>query len=315
MRTICLRGGAARGSEAATTKPAKNPAQSPQPLTSVLPDRPPAPPRPSPGPKAVPGPPQARRNRRLSGVGRVFPGSGRAFRGPGASISARVAIGERIVYSLNPKHPRVPAVKRSPQAPPAPATMKLTPKMDLSNVDLKKTVNLPKTDFPMKANLPQTEPKIVERWEKRGSLRPDSRRPRRPAHLRPARRPALRQRQHPPGHRLQQDPQGLHRQVARPWRASTRPTSPAGIATACPSNSRSTANSAAKRRSMSAARDPRRVPQVRRKVRRSPAQRFQAPRRPRPLGRSVPHHERRSTKPSSPARSSISSTAATSTKA
>jgi isoleucyl-tRNA synthetase len=44
--------------------------------------------------------------------------------------------------------------------------MKITPKMDFANVDLKQTVNLPKTAFPMKANLPQTEPKLVERWEK-----------------------------------------------------------------------------------------------------------------------------------------------------
>ncbi|MBN8733686.1 MAG: isoleucine--tRNA ligase [Acidobacteria bacterium] len=36
--------------------------------------------------------------------------------------------------------------------------------MDLSTVDLKKTVNLPQTDFPMKANLPQAEPKALERW-------------------------------------------------------------------------------------------------------------------------------------------------------
>jgi isoleucyl-tRNA synthetase len=33
-------------------------------------------------------------------------------------------------------------------------------------VDLKSTVNLPKTQFPMRANLPQTEPKLLERWEK-----------------------------------------------------------------------------------------------------------------------------------------------------
>jgi isoleucyl-tRNA synthetase len=31
-------------------------------------------------------------------------------------------------------------------------------------VDLKSTVNLPKTAFPMKANLPQNEPRILERW-------------------------------------------------------------------------------------------------------------------------------------------------------
>jgi isoleucyl-tRNA synthetase len=35
-------------------------------------------------------------------------------------------------------------------------------------LDLKSTINLPKTDFPMKANLPQNEPKILERWEQTG---------------------------------------------------------------------------------------------------------------------------------------------------
>ncbi len=38
--------------------------------------------------------------------------------------------------------------------------------MDPQNIDLKQTVNLPKTAFSMKANLPQTEPKLLERWEK-----------------------------------------------------------------------------------------------------------------------------------------------------
>ena len=32
-------------------------------------------------------------------------------------------------------------------------------------INVKSTVNLPKTDFPMKANLPQNEPKLLERWE------------------------------------------------------------------------------------------------------------------------------------------------------
>jgi len=35
-------------------------------------------------------------------------------------------------------------------------------------LDPKKTLNLPKTDFPMKANLPQNEPKWLEKWEKIG---------------------------------------------------------------------------------------------------------------------------------------------------
>ncbi len=38
--------------------------------------------------------------------------------------------------------------------------------MNLQDIDLKKTVNLPRTDFAMKANLPQNEPKMLERWEK-----------------------------------------------------------------------------------------------------------------------------------------------------
>jgi isoleucyl-tRNA synthetase len=35
-------------------------------------------------------------------------------------------------------------------------------------LELKKTLNLPKTDFSMKANLPQNEPKWLERWEQMG---------------------------------------------------------------------------------------------------------------------------------------------------
>jgi isoleucyl-tRNA synthetase len=50
--------------------------------------------------------------------------------------------------------------------------MELTPTMDSltdsSTLDIKQTINLPKTSFSMKANLPQTEPKLVERWEKEG---------------------------------------------------------------------------------------------------------------------------------------------------
>jgi len=38
--------------------------------------------------------------------------------------------------------------------------------MDPQNVDLKQTINLPKTAFSMKANLPQAEPKMLERWGK-----------------------------------------------------------------------------------------------------------------------------------------------------
>ncbi len=36
------------------------------------------------------------------------------------------------------------------------------------SLELKSTINLPKTDFPMKANLPQNEPKMLARWEEMG---------------------------------------------------------------------------------------------------------------------------------------------------
>jgi len=39
------------------------------------------------------------------------------------------------------------------------------PFMQKNSVDLRKTVNLPRTDFPMKANLPRNEPGILARWE------------------------------------------------------------------------------------------------------------------------------------------------------
>src|SRR5574340_1271371 len=41
--------------------------------------------------------------------------------------------------------------------------MVVSPEME--KVDLKHTVNLPRTSFPMKANLPQLEPKLLARWE------------------------------------------------------------------------------------------------------------------------------------------------------
>ncbi|MDP8989164.1 MAG: isoleucine--tRNA ligase [Acidobacteriota bacterium] len=40
--------------------------------------------------------------------------------------------------------------------------------LNLNRLDLKKTVNLPQTGFPMKANLAQLEPKLLEQWEKSG---------------------------------------------------------------------------------------------------------------------------------------------------
>ena len=43
---------------------------------------------------------------------------------------------------------------------------KKSPDTDQAAVDYKSTVFLPKTDFPMKAGLPNLEPKLLDRWAK-----------------------------------------------------------------------------------------------------------------------------------------------------
>src|SRR5262249_7202944 len=51
------------------------------------------------------------------------------------------------------------------QFSPPPTIINPSTRKRMVPLDLKSTVNLPKTDFPMKANLPQNEPKLLERWE------------------------------------------------------------------------------------------------------------------------------------------------------
>jgi isoleucyl-tRNA synthetase len=38
----------------------------------------------------------------------------------------------------------------------------------MSPINYKDTLNLPRTDFPMKANLPEQEPRLLARWEETG---------------------------------------------------------------------------------------------------------------------------------------------------
>ncbi len=79
-------------------------------------------------------------------------------------------------------------------------------------LELKKTINLPKTSFSMKANLPQNEPKWLAQWSKEnlyGQIR-ESRKGRPDFH--PARRPPVCQRAHPSGDGAQQDSERLHRE-------------------------------------------------------------------------------------------------------
>ena len=112
--------------------------------------------------------------------------------------------------------------------------------------ELKATLTLPQTDFPMKANLPQNEPTRLAAWTG-NRLYEQIRRARKGA-------PSYILHDGPPyangpihlGHALNKCTEGLRRQDRRPWPASMRPTFPAGTATVCPSKSRSTSSSAAK---------------------------------------------------------------------
>jgi isoleucyl-tRNA synthetase len=80
--------------------------------------------------------------------------------------------------------------------------------------DWKDTLNLPRTEFPMKANLPATEPATIARWESMGLYSKLRESRRNATRFRAARWAALRQRPDPPRPRPQQDPEGSRRQVA-----------------------------------------------------------------------------------------------------
>ena len=55
-----------------------------------------------------------------------------------------------------------------PALPPYNEKIQSFGRLDRVPLELKATINLPKTAFPMKANLPQNEPKMLERWEREG---------------------------------------------------------------------------------------------------------------------------------------------------
>ena len=42
-------------------------------------------------------------------------------------------------------------------------------------MDYNKTINLPKTDFPMRAGLPKREPEMLKRWKEHGPVPRDAR--------------------------------------------------------------------------------------------------------------------------------------------
>ena len=114
--------------------------------------------------------------------------------------------------------------------------------------DYSETLFLPKTDFPMRAGLPQKEPELLARWAELGLYERLREAARGRAEIRPARRPALRQRQHPYRARAQQDPEGRGDALASRCWATTPTTCRAGTATACRSSGRSRRSTAPRAR-------------------------------------------------------------------
>ena len=104
--------------------------------------------------------------------------------------------------------------------------------------DYRDTVFLPKTDFPMKAGLPAKEPGILAQMAGRRPLPAGARSPRGPRKIHPPRRPALRQWRHAYRPCAQPCAEGHGRAHADACSARTRPTCPAGTATACRSSGR-----------------------------------------------------------------------------
>ena len=109
----------------------------------------------------------------------------------------------------------------------------------------KSTINLPKTDFAMKADLARREPGMLAEWEtKRRYAQIQQRTSRTRARVHPARRSAVCERRDPYRPRGQQDPEGHRRQVASCSPVSARRMCRAGTATGCRSRSRSRRTSA-----------------------------------------------------------------------
>ena len=101
-------------------------------------------------------------------------------------------------------------------------------------MDYNKTINLPKTDFPMRAGLPKREPEMLKRWQEQDvyheMLKKNEGKPRFNLHDGP---PFSNGALHM-GHALNK---AIKDFITRsPCGATTPPISPAGTTTACPSS-------------------------------------------------------------------------------
>ena len=126
----------------------------------------------------------------------------------------------------------------------------------------------------MKANLPQAEPKMLARWEEEdlyGQIR--AARAGKPVYILHDGPPYANGRIHL-GTAFNKILKDFIVKSKNHGGLTIRPTSPAGIATACPSKSRSISELGAKKAQMTAVEIRARLPQVRREIRRSAARRI-----------------------------------------
>ena len=146
--------------------------------------------------------------------------------------------------------------------------------MDSQNVDLKQTVNLPRTAFSMKANLPQTEPKTARRA---GRTRISTRQIRAPR----AGRPTYILHDGPPYANGRIHLGTAFNKILKDFIVKSKtmagfdsPYVPGWDCHGLPIEIKVDSELGAQKAQMSAGRNPPRLPQVRRKVRRSAARRI-----------------------------------------
>ena len=156
------------------------------------------------------------------------------------------------------------------------------------DVELKKTLNLPKTDFPMKAKLPEREPEQLAAWESAGLYRTHPKITRRRAAFRPARWAAIPDRRNPPRHRPEQSRERHDREVEDHGRVPCALRSGLGLPRAADRNEGRKGTRRQNHQSFGRRISPH-VPRIRRRVCRESQTRFQAPRRLRPVGQALPH--------------------------
>ena len=172
--------------------------------------------------------------------------------------------------------------------------------MDFSSLDLKKTVNLPSTAFPMKANLATVEPKMLEKWNhERIYEQISASRQGRPMYVLHDGPPYANGNIHL-GHAFNKILKDFIIK-SKVMAGYDSPYVPGWDCHGLPIEIKVDALLGAKKAAMSVAADPRRVPQIRSKVRRAAEPVIPTPGRLRPLGPALHHHERRNTKPLSPA--------------